>query len=54
MAEPKTKAEPKTIKCLVWDLDNTLWDGTLLEDREVALREGAAAVIRELDRRSYG
>lgn len=43
--------EPKTVKCLVWDLDNTLWGGTLLEDREVTLREGAADVIRELDRR---
>ena len=23
------------VKCLVWDLDNTLWQGTLLEDEEV-------------------
>jgi len=44
-------AELKTIKCLVWDLDNTLWDGTLLEDGEVVLREGAVEVLRELDRR---
>lgn len=44
-------ASPKTIKCLVWDLDNTLWDGTLLEDGEVSLREGVLDVIRELDRR---
>jgi FkbH-like protein len=44
-------AGSKTIKCLVWDLDNTLWDGTLLEDGEVVLREGVLDVIRELDRR---
>ena len=39
------------IKCVVWDLDNTLWDGVLLEDGEVRLREGALDVIRELDNR---
>lgn len=43
--------EPKKIKCLVWDLDNTLWDGTLLEDGQVRLRPGVTEVIRELDRR---
>ncbi len=48
---PKSKAEPKTIKCLVWDLDNTLWDGTILEGGDVKLREGVEEVIRELDRR---
>ena len=40
-----------TIKCLVWDLDGTVWDGTLLEDRSVSLRDGVAEVIAELDRR---
>lgn len=39
------------IKCLVWDLDNTLWDGVLLEDDHVTLREGVIDVIRELDSR---
>jgi len=41
----------KRIKCVVWDLDNTLWQGTLLEDESVSLREHAAAVIRILDSR---
>lgn len=41
----------KRIKCVVWDLDNTLWQGTLLEDRSVLLREKAAEVIRILDSR---
>ncbi len=39
------------VKCLVWDLDNTLWDGVLLEDEKVSLRNGAAEVVRELDQR---
>lgn len=39
------------IKCLVWDLDNTLWDGTLLEDPIVRLRTEARGVISELDAR---
>lgn len=40
-------------KCIVWDLDNTLWDGTLIEDgpERVRLREDVVAVIKEIDRR---
>lgn len=37
-------------KCLVWDLDNTLWDGICLEG-EVRLRPEATAIIRTLDQR---
>ncbi|MVO98620.1 HAD-IIIC family phosphatase [Paenibacillus lutrae] len=44
-------AEEKRIKCLVWDLDLTLWDGILLEDGEVRLREGVLDIIRTLDER---
>ena len=46
-------AEPPvgTVKCLVWDLDNTLWEGVLLEDGEVRLREEVRRVIVELDKR---
>ena len=32
------RKEKKAVKCVVWDLDNTVWDGILLEDREVVLR----------------
>lgn len=42
---------PTTVKCLVWDLDNTLWQGTLLEDGEVRLTDEVRRVIAELDRR---
>jgi methoxymalonate biosynthesis protein len=42
---------PTLVKCLVWDLDNTLWQGTLLEDTEVHLPDEVRAVIVELDSR---
>lgn len=41
----------KKIKCLVWDLDNTLWSGTLLEDENVQLNEQAVQTIKALDER---
>lgn len=41
----------KKIKCLVWDLDNTLWNGTLLENDDVKLKDGIKDIIKELDRR---
>ncbi|HEV2779520.1 MAG TPA: HAD-IIIC family phosphatase [Actinophytocola sp.] len=37
------------IKCVVWDLDNTLWEGTLLEGGEVTVRPEVVAEIRRLD-----
>ncbi|MFD9941085.1 HAD-IIIC family phosphatase [Nonomuraea sp. NPDC059023] len=40
-----------TIKCLVWDLDNTLWQGTLLEDGDVRVSEQVREVIAALDAR---
>ena len=43
----------KLCKCVVWDLDNTLWTGTLMEDgpEKLELRPGIKDVIQELDRR---
>ena len=41
----------KKIKCLVWDLDQTLWSGVLLEGDSPVLRPGVRAVVEELDRR---
>jgi FkbH-like protein len=41
----------KSVKCVVWDLDETLWNGVLLEDREVKLRENVVEIVKELDRR---
>ncbi|WP_243718998.1 HAD-IIIC family phosphatase [Actinomadura sp. 7K534] len=42
---------PATVKCLVWDLDDTLWSGILLEDGEVRLGDAVRGVIAELDSR---
>ena len=47
----KAKAEKKSIKCVVWDLDHTIWDGVLLEDEQVTLRDDVVKVLAELDRR---
>lgn len=42
----------KPVKCVVWDLDNTVWDGVLLEDGDGRpLRPGVREAIEELDRR---
>ena len=41
----------RPIKCVVWDLDDTLWDGILAEGDAPVLRPEPAAVIRALDRR---
>ena len=42
---------PTLVKCVVWDLDHTLWDGILLEDAAVTLRPGVLDVIGTLDQR---
>ncbi|MFJ8689538.1 HAD-IIIC family phosphatase [Micromonospora wenchangensis] len=42
---------PTTVKCLVWDLDDTLWQGVLLEDEQVVLPDPIRAVITGLDAR---
>ena len=43
-----------TVKCVVWDLDGTLWDGTLIETADpgtLCLRPGVLETVKELDRR---
>ena len=39
------------IKCVVWDLDNTLWQGILVEDDEVRLKPEMVELLRRLDER---
>ena len=41
----------KEIKCVVWDLDETIWDGTLLESPSVALKPRVKEIIQTLDSR---
>jgi FkbH-like protein len=57
-AEEKTTMSDKPaklpkVKVVVWDLDNTLWDGILVEDgaAKLRLKPGVREVIEELDRR---
>jgi FkbH-like protein len=45
--------EPKKIKCIVWDLDKTLWEGILVEDgpAKVRLKPEVANILKQLDER---
>lgn len=45
--------ETKKIKCVVWDLDNTIWEGILAEKDNVNLREGVYEIIQTLDSRGF-
>lgn len=45
------KIKRPKVKCIVWDLDNTIWDGILLEDRNVKLKTEIVDIIKELDNR---
>ncbi|HET6481156.1 MAG TPA: HAD-IIIC family phosphatase [Actinoplanes sp.] len=40
-----------SVKCVVWDLDNTMWTGVLLEGDPIELRPGLRQVMETLDRR---
>jgi FkbH-like protein len=50
---PVQDATRPKIKCVVWDLDNTLWQGTLAEDgvEGISLNRAAHAALIEFDRR---
>lgn len=42
------------VKCVVWDLDNTLWNGILIEhdgDEPMQLKQGVLSLIKALDER---
>jgi len=43
----------KQFKCIVWDLDNTFWDGILIEDgpEKIRIRQGVVDVIKQTDQR---
>lgn len=45
------KKGKREVKCVVWDLDGTLWDGILLESDDVKLKPGIIDIIRTLDSR---
>ncbi len=39
------------VKCVVWDLDNTIWNGILLEDNQVVINDNILDIIITLDSR---
>ncbi|MDY7095347.1 MAG: HAD-IIIC family phosphatase [Acidobacteriota bacterium] len=52
--QPASETEERghrTVKLLIWDLDNTLWDGTLLEGDDVQPRDGVVKTLETLDER---
>lgn len=51
---PTAEKSADKVKCVVWDLDNTLWDGVLIETdnaEEISLRPGVLELIKQLDER---
>lgn len=40
----------KDIKLVIWDLDETIWDGSLVEDGKVQPRQNIINIIKDLDR----
>jgi FkbH-like protein len=51
--EVESATKQSKVKCVVWDLDRTLWDGILVEDgpQKVRLKPRIVEIVKELDRR---
>ena len=47
----QTSTAAQKIKCVVWDLDNTLWNGILSEGDDVAVRPEISRLLKEMDQR---
>ncbi|MDO5978066.1 HAD-IIIC family phosphatase [Flavivirga spongiicola] len=49
----QTNQAAKKIKCIVWDLDNTIWSGTLVEDgiERLELKEGVEEILKEIEQK---
>jgi len=39
------------IKCVVWDLDNTIWEGIISEEETVKVRTEVISIIKELNQK---
>lgn len=46
---PRDNTIGKKVKCVIWDLDNTLWDGVLIEDKKVKVRQDIVELIKRFD-----
>lgn len=46
-------AQASKIKCIVWDLDHTIWDGTLVEDgiEKLTLKEGIKEILTTIEQK---
>jgi FkbH-like protein len=51
VAVPSSVAPAKPVKCIVWDLDNTIWHGILAENDPLSLRDGIGRIIETLNDR---
>ena len=51
MKKDKVDTDQKKIKVVIWDLDNTLWNGTLLENDDVYVDDEIVNIIKTLDNR---
>ena len=45
------REDKRMIKCIVWDLDDTLWHGALLEGGAVRLKDNVVGIVKTLDSR---
>ena len=51
LQKSQEEKKKKSIKCVVWDLDNTIWQGVLLEDKQVTLMPNIIQILETLDSR---
>lgn len=52
-AQPSDSAPAEKVKCVAWDLDNTVWDGILIESDPdtLTLKPGVAQTMEQLDQK---
>ena len=52
---PESAAPAAKVKCVAWDLDETLWKGILSESRgqDIRVNPDAAQLVKELDQRGF-
>ncbi|MEW4925079.1 HAD-IIIC family phosphatase [Algibacter sp. 2305UL17-15] len=50
--KPKVE-KSKKVKCVVWDLDHTIWDGILVEDglENLKLKDGIKSILSQLEQK---
>lgn len=51
LEKSREEKKRKSVKCVIWDLDNTIWQGVLLEDSQVTLVPNIVRIVETLDSR---